>query len=310
MHDKKQTTMRKILILFYNKLWGVSWENEACASIPDGFELTDDRSRMAEADAVVFHLPDLARCMDGEEIEKRDGQLWVTWNLECDDNYPWVEAPEIRDLFDLRMGYRQQDDVWYPYFSFIRAEAFTRLPPRRPPLDKACLFVSSPFNRSHRFEFLRELMRYTEVDSFGRMLHNKDLPADEGRKTLMEKIADYKFVIGVENALARDYVTEKFFQPLLAGTVPVYRGAPNVEEFAPGRHCFVDARAFRSPADLAGFMNRCYEHPALYDELTAWRTQPLQPGFVQKLEQVKEHPFVRLCRVVEEKIRRIEYKIT
>ena len=126
----------------------------------------------------------------------------------------------------------------------------------------------------------------------------------------MEKIADYKFVIGVENALARDYVTEKFFQPLLAGTVPVYRGAPNVEEFAPGRHCFVDARAFRSPADLAGFMNRCYEHPALYDELTAWQTQPLQPGFVQKLEQVKEHPFVRLCRVVEEKIRRIEYKIT
>ena len=143
MHDKKQTTMRKILILFYNKLWGVPWENEACASIPDGFELTDDRSRMAEADAVVFHLPDLTRCMDGEEIEKRDGQLWVTWNLECDDNYPWVEAPAIRDLFDLRMGYRQQDDVWYPYFSFIRAEAFTRLPPRRPPLDKACLFVSS-----------------------------------------------------------------------------------------------------------------------------------------------------------------------
>ena len=117
--------------------------------------------------------------------------------------------------------------------------------------------------------------------------------------TLMEVMADYKFVIGVENALARDYVTEKFFNPLLAGTVPVYRGAPNVEEFAPGRKCFVNAADFRSPAELADFMNRCYAVPALYDELTAWRERPLLPGFLQKLERVKEHPFVRLCKAVD-----------
>lgn len=300
--------MKKTLILFYNKVWGVPWENDICESIPEGFELTSDRSRMPEADAVVFHLPDLARCMDGEEIEKRDGLLWVSWNLECVDNYPWMDAPDIRNLFDLHMGYRQTDDVWYPYCTFIRAEEFTRLPPRRPPLDKACLFVSSPFNRSRRFEFLQELMRHTEIDSYGKMLHNKDLPADEGRKTLMEVIADYKFVIGVENALARDYVTEKFFNPLLAGTVPVYRGAPNVEEFAPGRRCFVDAADFQSPAELADFMNRCYATPSLYDELTAWREQPLQPSFLQKLELVKEHPFVRLCRLVEEKRKSHAYR--
>lgn len=254
--------MKKILILSYNKLWGIPWENETCEGIPEGFELTSDRSRMPEADAVVFHLPDLARCMDGEEIEKRDGQLWVSWNLECVDNYPWMDAPDIRNLFDLHMGYRQTDDVWYPYCTFIRAEEFTRLPPRRPPLDKACLFVSSPFNRSRRFEFLQELMRHTEIDSYGKMLHNKDLPADEGRKTLMEVIADYKFVIGVENALSCDYVT----------------------------------------------MNRCYATPSLYDELTAWREQPLQPSFLQKLERVKEHPFIRLCRLVEEKRKSHAYR--
>lgn len=144
-------------------------------------------------------------------------------------------------------------------------------------------------------------MRHTAIDSYGQQLHNRDLPEDRGRQTLMEVMADYKFVIGVENALARDYVTEKFFNPLLAGTVPVYRGAPNVEEFAPGRKCFVNAADFRSPAELADFMNRCYAVPALYDELTAWREQSLLPGFLQKLERVKEHPFVRLCKAVEEK---------
>ena len=36
-------------------------------------------------------------------------------------------------------------------------------------------------------------------------------------------------------------------QPLLAGAIPVYLGAPNIAEFAPGPHSFLDIRQFESP---------------------------------------------------------------
>ena len=38
--------------------------------------------------------------------------------------------------------------------------------------------------------------------------------------------ARYKFALALENSLAHDYVTEKFYQPLLAGAVPIYLGVP------------------------------------------------------------------------------------
>lgn len=292
--------MKNRLILFYNTLWGVPWESIRCDA-PAGFAFTLDRRRFAEADAVVFHLPDLRRQLEGD-LEKQEGQIWVAWSLESEENYPWLmKDEEVRGCFDLWMGYHRTDDVLHTYYTFMDSEAWSSVPVRLPRLNKACLFISSPFNRSHRLEYVRELMQHTEVDSYGRMFHNKDLPVpDLGTSTLMDVIADYKFVLAFENARSPDYVTEKFFNPLLAGTVPVYLGAPNVSEFAPGAGCFVDVSSFGSPAALADFMNRCYADDALYRRFHAWRKEPLLPSFVEKRHEVEVHPFIRLCWKIEE----------
>lgn len=61
-------------------------------------------------------------------------------------------------------------------------------------------------------------------------------------------------MIAFENAISKDYVTEKFFNPLVIGSVPVYLGAPNIEDFIPGKNSFVDVRNFDSPKDLADFL--------------------------------------------------------
>jgi hypothetical protein len=34
------------------------------------------------------------------------------------------------------------------------------------------------------------------------------------------------------------YVTEKFFDPLIAGSVSVYLGVPDVDKLAPGLHAY------------------------------------------------------------------------
>ena len=144
-------------------------------------------------------------------------------------------------------------------------------------------------------------MQYTDIDSYGKLYHNCELPVeDRGRDTLLSVIGDYQFVISFENAIGKDYVTEKFFNPLLAGTVPVYLGAPNIREFAPGENCFLDVSAFDSPEGVAVFMNQCYDDEALYERFHAWRKRPLLLSFTNKLEQVRSNPLTRLCQKIHE----------
>lgn len=50
-----------------------------------------------------------------------------------------------------------------------------------------------------------------------------------------------------ENAISKNYVTEKFFEPPIVGSVPVYLGASNIEIFSPGEYAFIDVRDYDSP---------------------------------------------------------------
>jgi hypothetical protein len=97
-------------------------------------------------------------------------------------------------------------------------------------------------------------------------------------------------------------VTEKLFQPLMAGCVPVYRGAPNVEDFVPGDHCYINAADFASPRHLAEYLQHLDGDEAAYAEFFAWKTRPLRAGFLRLLEMVSESAGRRLCRLLRARI--------
>nr|WP_245455743.1 hypothetical protein [Mesorhizobium sp. M4B.F.Ca.ET.058.02.1.1] len=61
----------------------------ACA-VP--VEWTNDRRRLAEAAAVVFHLPDYREIGDAR---KYPGQTWVAWSME---NRRTIRAPPLPAL--------------------------------------------------------------------------------------------------------------------------------------------------------------------------------------------------------------------
>ena len=77
------------------------------------------------------------------------------------------------------------------------------------------------------------------------------------RGTIDDKIAvmkHYKFVICYENTQqAPGYITEKIFDCFAAGTIPIYWGASNIEEYIPA-DCFIDRRRFVSMQELHAFM--------------------------------------------------------
>ena len=60
----------------------------------------------------------------------------------------------------------------------------------------------------------------------------------------MGVIKNYRFVICYENCKdIKGYITEKIFDCFAAGTVPIYWGASNIEEYIP-KECFIDRREY------------------------------------------------------------------
>lgn len=63
-------------------------------------------------------------------------------------------------------------------------------------------------------------------------------------------VAQYRFAIAFENeSKTQGYITEKIFDCLFAGTVPVYLGPDNITQYIPAE-CFIDQRQFSTMADL------------------------------------------------------------
>ena len=65
----------------------------------------------------------------------------------------------------------------------------------------------------------------------------------------LEVLAGYRFCLCIENTPMRGYVTEKLFDCLYAGTVPLYLGAPDIETLVPP-DAYVDIRSFKGWGDL------------------------------------------------------------
>ena len=93
--------------------------------MPAGWVISTDRQYFQQADVVVFYLPNLLQELECE-LEKPHGQLWVAWYMESEKKYPGFRSSEIGELFDLRMSYRQDADVVYPFYRHEYTELFSQ----------------------------------------------------------------------------------------------------------------------------------------------------------------------------------------
>ena len=75
-------------------------------------------------------------------------------------------------------------------------------------------------------------------------------------------MGNFKFTLVLENCVFPGYLTEKIFDAMLAGTVPVYYGAPDIQDFIP-MDCFIDFRNYN------GFKN-------LWADLSSWSSTQWQ----------------------------------
>lgn len=293
----RSATDSRPIVLFYNDFFGRQPDLQSLAHI-DSCTFSTDRQTLSAAAAVVFHIPSVRQL---KRIRKRRGQLWVAWSMESEVNYPLLADKRFMRNFDLTMTYQRSAGVWCPYLP--DKSAFEQLLATPVPAKDAdaplVMFQSAMLDRSGRNAYLVELMKHIAMHSYGGFLKNRTLAVpDRGGQTKLSVIAKYKFCIGFENSIALDYVTEKFFDPFLAGTVPVYLGAPNVEMFAPGESAFINASNFSGPQELARFLKHLDGDDAGYRHYFKWREHGLSAHFVELLSAASRDPFSRLAELV------------
>ncbi|KAJ3396217.1 Alpha3-fucosyltransferase [Lobulomyces angularis] len=113
---------------------------------------------------------------------------------------------------------------------------------------KVAYFASNCGDHTGRDKFVAELSNYIEVHSFGKCRHNAD-------PTL-------------ENSYDIDYVTEKFYEPLKVGSIPIYRGAPNVAKFSPHEDSYINTNDFQNVKSLADYLHNIIEDDELHFQKT------------------------------------------
>jgi len=92
----------------------------------------------------------------------------------------------------------------------------------------------------------------------------------------------------IENTLLEDYVSEKAWQALNLGAVPIYLGAPNVADILPDGS-FINLRHYATSQgtydilSLKAKLDRALESPEEYARYHAWRLPNLDVKFMKLL---------------------------
>lgn len=97
------------------------------------------------------------------------------------------------------------------------------------PSKNVCAVISNSCG-SVRNSFLSALDKTTRVDYGGTYKNNigYSVAGDHGTKDILDFYKQYKFVVAMENSVGDFYITEKIYNALKAGTIPIYWGSPNV----------------------------------------------------------------------------------
>ncbi len=179
------------------------------------------------------------------------------------------------NLFDYSISFRPRSERNYrlPLYAFFNDVTKATAPRVADPhfLERRfCNFLYSNPGPRERIEFFTLLDQKRHVDSGGRIRNNMGHRIDDKMKFMRQ----YRFAIAFENSAAPGYITEKIFQPLLAGSIPIYWGASDVEsEF--NAAAFINAARYATLEELRDAVLELDSNPM------QMRTMVEQPIFAQ-----------------------------
>lgn len=139
--------------------------------------------------------------------------------------------------------------------------------PRIGERDKFCSLVCSHDANGIRGQIMDSLEQIAKVDSAGRFRNNTNLLKTIFRDEKSAFLNSYKFNICPENSNCQGYVTEKIFDSLLSGCIPIYWGSDNNPEPDILNQEAVLFWDFESKDLVVQRIKEIFSNPSLYYEL-------------------------------------------
>ena len=156
----------------------------------------------------------------------------------------------------------------------------------------AAVFISNCQATNFRLDAVKALqVEGIQVDSFGNCLNNARTSNPKS-----EVLESYLFSLAFENSIEEDYVTEKFVQSIVAGSIPVVVGAPNIRQFAPSENSYLHIKTLKDVQGVAQAMKRVMEDEKLYQEMVSWKFREPNLGYLALMDLSVVHSSCRLCK--------------
>ncbi|XP_071514201.1 alpha-(1,3)-fucosyltransferase C-like isoform X2 [Panulirus ornatus] len=281
---------------------------------------TYNRSLLQGADAVLFRADEYPwRRLPTRRVPP--DQRWVLVNVEAPPAAAPISGPSQRQasaLINWTMTYHSHSDVvaFYGYFLSYNVsvrpvrpnmiwEHWKAMDQQREALKRGATlqevlgpawrsFVNKTRvvawmsshckTRSRREEYITQLEKYLHVDKYGScgpLKCGKRSP--RGSWCWKNVLHKYSFYLSMENSLCSEYVTEKLYNPLVYGIVPVVWGGADYSWFLPP-HSYINARHYH-PKELAALLLRLHNDPVAYGRYHLWRAylQPVVQGSLCEL---------------------------
>ncbi|KAF8013706.1 hypothetical protein BT93_I1539 [Corymbia citriodora subsp. variegata] len=232
------------------------------------------------------------------------GTATILRSMESSQYYAENNIAQARRRgIDVVMTTSLSSDVPVGYFSWAEYDIMAPVQPKTENAVAAA-FISNCGARNFRLQALEALEKtQIKIDSYGGCHRNRD-----GRVNKVEALKHYKFSLAFENSNEEDYVTEKYFQSLVAGSVPVVIGAPNIEDFAPAPGSYLHIKELKDVPEVAKTMKYLSENPVAYNQSLRWKYEGPSDSFKALVDMAAVHSSCRLCIHLATTIRQKEEK--
>jgi len=242
----------------------------------------------------------------GMAADTGPGSNKVIWSMEAMTHYPRLksanmEVNQTRLLASMLMQF--SSPVPMPYYNPVEYDLQDKMAGYTNRIKGVAFIARNCGSSNGREDLVRTLLAGgVRVDSLSSCLGNTPWPSDVPNIQSAKHIVlqRYLFYVAAENCNEIDYVSEKVYHALSAGNVPIYLGAPNIDQFVPP-NSVLKVPQDRSGPSMAAFVAKVkavMNSQALWEEMVAWREKPLPEWFQRRFSFTCTHSSCRLCRYV------------
>ncbi|KAF1742354.1 hypothetical protein MXB_3937, partial [Myxobolus squamalis] len=272
--EKSPTKIILIYGAFYNQILLPELAYNQCSTYQP-YEIKRSNTAL-DFDIVILHFIEHRRFMN-EYIMKEPKNKKIMILLSYEPPHSVVIHFNLslsRDYFThWTYSYYKSSFFYYPYSDYTESNSDEFLKKkiyhefRKRQLAALAIVSNCEFTSSVRLSYIEILKNYFQVDMYGKCFNSHI--SDEER---INKMGQYIFFLSFENSHCEDYTTEKYWQALTSGAIPIVMGYNKyLNNLIPGS--YIDVFSFSHPKHLATHLHKVLSNKEEFLKYHTWRAK-------------------------------------